>query len=236
MEDTGADQSGAGNGEHPSPNDAAGDSPAHRSEPASRADSYDCAGDGMRGADRNAKVRGAREGQRAGSFRRESAEGSELGDALSHSLDDAPAPGHGAAGHREVATNDHPIRDIKSFEQAAGRQRGGDDAHTFLRVVGAVAETVKSSGEQLQPAKPAVNLEGALIAYDPTGSNRHGDADDEAHDRREENEQHRFGPAAEDQRAEAGVGHGSAAITAHECVGRAGGKAEDKRNEVPEDG
>src|SRR5579864_895825 len=198
MEDAGADQSGAGNGEHPSPNDAAGDAPAHGGEPASRADSNNRAGDGMRGADRNAKVRGTRKGQRTGSFRGESAEGSELRDALSHSLDDAPASGHGAAGHGEVATNDHPIRDIKSFEQAAGRQRGGDDAHTFLRVVGAMAETVKCSGEQLQPAKPAVDLKGALIAHDPTGSNRHGNADDEAHDRREENEQHRFGPAAED--------------------------------------
>src|SRR4029077_1458287 len=154
VEDGGADQSGAGNSEHPGPNDAASDAPAHGGEPARRADSNNRAGDGMRGADRNAEVRGAREGQRTGSFRRESTEGRELGDALTHGLDDAPASGHRAPGHGEMAANNHPVRNVERFEQTAGRQRGGDDAHAFLRVVGAVAETVKRGRKQLQPAEP----------------------------------------------------------------------------------
>ena len=39
VEDARADQGGAGNCEHPGPNDAASDTPAHGGEPARRADS-----------------------------------------------------------------------------------------------------------------------------------------------------------------------------------------------------
>src|SRR4029077_12465076 len=132
--------------------------------------------------DRNAEVRGASEGQRTGSFRRESPEGSEHGDALTHGLDDAPAAGHRAAGHGEMAANNHPVRNVERFEQTAGRQRGGDDAHTFLRVVGAVAETVKRGGKQLQPAEPAVDPERTLFAHDPTCGYGDRNADYQAHD------------------------------------------------------
>src|SRR5216683_5771696 len=197
-EDAGADQGCAGNGEHPGPHDAARDAPAYRGESARSAHANNRAGDGVRGAHRNAEVRGAREGERAGGLRGESAKWGELGDALPHGFDDAPAPGHGAAAHGEMATNNHPIQNVESFEQAAGRQRCGDDAHTFLRVVGAVAETVERGGEQLQAAEPAVDLEGPLLANDPTGGDGDPHADDEAEDGREKNEQDRFGPAAED--------------------------------------
>src|SRR5258708_9632842 len=168
VEDAGADQGCARNGEHPGPHDAARDAPAYRGESARSAHANNRAGDGVRGAHRNAEVRGAREGERAGGLRGESAEWGELGDALPHGFDDAPAPGHGAAAHGEMATNNHPIRNVESFEQAAGRQRCGDDARTFLRVVGAVAETVDHGGAQLQPADPPVALAGPLLAYDAT--------------------------------------------------------------------
>jgi hypothetical protein len=38
----------------------------------------------------------------AGCFRGKSAERRQLGNALPHGLDDAPAPGHGPAAHRDV--------------------------------------------------------------------------------------------------------------------------------------
>jgi len=45
-------------------------------------------------------------GERTGGFGGEAAKGSELGDALTHGLDDAPATRHGAAAHGEVTADD----------------------------------------------------------------------------------------------------------------------------------
>jgi len=91
-------------------------------------------------------VRGAGESKRSGSLGGETAEGGELGDALPHGLDDAPAAGHGAAAHGEVAAEDDPVRNVERLEQTTGDQRGGDNAHAFLGVVGAVAQAVSSRG------------------------------------------------------------------------------------------
>ncbi len=99
MEDTSADQGSAGDGEYPGPDDAAGDAPADGGEAARGADADDSARDGVCGADRDAKDRVHDQREAAGGFRREAAEGSELGDALAHGLDDAPAASHGAACH-----------------------------------------------------------------------------------------------------------------------------------------
>src|SRR6266849_2724655 len=156
MKDAGTDQRCAGNSEDPSPNDAPGDAPAHGGQAARGSDADNGAGDGVRGADGNAEVRGARERKRARSFRGESAKRRELGDALSHRFDDAPTAGHGATAHGQMAADDDPIGHIEGRDQATRGERSGDDTHAFLRVVGAVAKAVSSGGEQLQAAKPAI--------------------------------------------------------------------------------
>src|SRR5207247_11274300 len=96
MVDARADQGCARDREDPGNNDAACDAPTNGGEPTRGADANDCAGDGVRGADRNAEQRVANDGEAAGGFGGEAAEGSELGDALAHGLDDGPAAGSGA--------------------------------------------------------------------------------------------------------------------------------------------
>src|SRR6185437_6674841 len=104
----------------------------------------------------------------------------ELGDALAHRLHHAPAAGHRAAGHGERTTNDNPVRDPVVRNGAAGDECGGDDAHAFLRVVGAVAETEAGGGNELEPAKPAVNAIRRLAAHNPARDSGHPDTHDES--------------------------------------------------------
>src|SRR5437762_12048124 len=114
----------------------------------------------MSGADGNAEDRVHDESQAAGGFGGESAKGSQFCDALAHGFDNAPATGHGAAAHREVATYDNLEGNMISFDQAAREERGGDDAHPILCVVGAMAEAEEGSGEKLQAAESALQVEG----------------------------------------------------------------------------
>src|ERR1700674_963452 len=106
MEESGADESGTGDGQYPGPDDASCDAPTNGGEAPRCSDAHNCARDGVRGANRNAEVRGADEGKRSGGLGGETAEGSELSNALAHSLDDAPSAGHGTAAHGEVAADD----------------------------------------------------------------------------------------------------------------------------------
>src|SRR5579871_832001 len=175
-----ADERGAGNGKHPSPNDAASYAPANGGEATRSADANNRAGNGVGGADGNAEFCVHDEREAAGGFRGESAEGSQLRDALAHGFDDAPAARHRAAAHREVADDDDPVRNCEGFEQAAGDERGGDDAHAFLRIVGAVAKAKECSGEKLQAAKPFVDALRPLLADEPTGENRNQDGEGHA--------------------------------------------------------
>src|SRR4029077_17070987 len=234
--DTRAEEGGAGDGQYPGPNNASRNAPADGRKPPRSSDANNGPGDGVRGADGNAEVRGAGEGKRSRGFGGQTAEGGQLGDALPHCFYNAPAASHGAAAHGEVATNDDPVRNVERREQTARGQRGGDDTHAFLRVVGAVAQAVSRRGKELQAAKPAVHFERTLLANDPTGSDRdrHGDA--HADERSEKNEQNGFGPAANNDGLKTRVGHGGAAIAAHESVRRAGGQAKNEGDEVPENG
>ncbi len=146
VKEAGADECGAGNGEDPSPHDAAGDAPTYGGEAPRGTDADDGTGDGVSGANRDAEMRGAKQRKGASRLRRETAEGRKLGDALAHGLDDAPAAGHGAACHGKMAADNDPVWHVIAFEQSASDEGGGDDAHAFLRVVGTVAEAVASGG------------------------------------------------------------------------------------------
>src|SRR3989441_637987 len=190
----------------------------------------------MRGADRDAKVCRSDQGESAGGFRGEAAEGIELGDALTHGFDNAPATSHGAAAHGQMAADDDPVGHVVSLQQAASDEGRGDNAHAFLSVIGAVTEAVGGSGKELQAAEPAVDLKRTLVADDPTCGNGYNDAKEEADDGREENEKDGFGPAAQDKGTETCAGHGSTPVAAHKSVRRTGGEAEDERDEIPGDG
>src|SRR5580765_1981198 len=98
MKKDGSEQSGAWNGEDPGPYDAASNTPADSGKTARSSHADNGAGDGVGGADRNAKGSSADEREAASSFRREAAERIELGDALAHGLNDAPAARHGSPG------------------------------------------------------------------------------------------------------------------------------------------
>src|SRR6267143_2293551 len=227
LEKGGADEGGAGDGHHPGEDDAASDAPADRSQAAGSANADNGAGDRVRGADRDTEMRRAPQRQRTGGLRRESAERRELGDALAHRFDDAPASRHRASTHGEVAANNNPVRDGIRFHEAAGDESGGDDAHALLCVVGAVAEAVGSGRKKLQAAEPAVNFQRALCSDDPACGYGHGRTDEEADHWRKEDEQYRFGPAMKNEGAKTGVRNGGAAVAAHECVRGTGGETED---------
>src|SRR5207245_7001313 len=103
MEEGGAEEGGAGDGEYPRIDDAASNAPADGGEAASGADSDNGPGDGVGGADGDTENGVCDQGEAACGFRGETAKGSELGNALAHGLDDAPSASHGAAAHGEVA-------------------------------------------------------------------------------------------------------------------------------------
>src|SRR3989338_2237203 len=164
-----AQSGGAGDGQDPGPHDAVRDPPAHRRQAVAGAHADDGAGDGVGGADGDAGLSGAEQRQRARGFRREAAERVELGDALAHGLDDAPAAGHGAAGNGQVAQDDYPEGNLVALERAAGHEGCGDDAHSFLGVVGAVAEAESGGREELEPPEPLVHPLRGLATDKPAG-------------------------------------------------------------------
>src|SRR5271170_130938 len=141
MENTGTDQGSAGDGEDPSPDDAAGNAPANSGEATGGADTDNRAGDGVGAADGNAEDGVGDKCKPARGFCGKAAEWCELGDALAHRLDNAPAAGHRAAAHGEVAADNHPVGDGKRFQKTACNECCGDEAHALLGVIRAVAET-----------------------------------------------------------------------------------------------
>src|SRR2546428_170432 len=86
----------------------------------------------MRGADRDAKVCRSDEGESAGGFRGEAAEGIELGDALTHGFDNAPATSHGAAAQDKgtetcAGHGSTPVAAHKSVRRAGGEAENESD-------------------------------------------------------------------------------------------------------------
>src|SRR5215831_19479357 len=121
------------------------------------------------------------------------------------------------------------------MEHAAGYKSRRDDAHAFLRVVRAVAQAEKRRREELQPAEPAVDLEGTLAADDPARERGQHDRKKHSDDRRKENKENRFHPSGKYEGFEAGVGNRRSAVSTDQRVRRTGGKAEDQGNQVPGD-
>src|SRR5208337_1431625 len=235
MIDGGAEEGCTGDGEDPGPDDVTGNAPAYGGEAVRSANAHNGAGDGVGGANGNAKTSGGKQGNRTGRLRSKPAEGSEFGDALAHGLDNAPAASHRAATHGEMAADNHPVGNRVVLHQSTGNQGGGDDAHAFLRVIGAVTQTVGCRRNQLQTTEPAVHAARPLMADYPGGEDTDQPADQHADDGRKEDEENRLGPASEDESFIARVNDSSAAVTTHERVRRAGRQPQCEGNEVPGD-
>jgi len=61
--------------------------------------------------------------------------------------------------------DNHPVGNGVVFHQATGHQRGrGDDTHSFLRVIGAVAEAVSGGGKELQACGTTCPRDGGVAA------------------------------------------------------------------------
>jgi len=86
-----------------------------------------------------------------------------------------------------VAADDYPVGNDEGLEQAPRDERRGDNTHAFLRVVGAVAETIASGRDELKAAEPLIHFQWALPANDPTRDNRDGHARSMPNQRREKN-------------------------------------------------
>ena len=98
-----------------------------------------------------------------------------------------------------------------------------------------MAEAEQRRGNELEATEPAVDSLRTHAVDDPAGDDREKSGKAQADDGREEDEEDGLDPAAENKRAEASVGDGSATVTAEECVGRASGQAKDERKEIPGD-
>src|ERR1700680_4785117 len=75
------------------------------------------------------------------------------------------------------------------------KNRAGYNSHGLLRVVAAVAETVRCRRQELQLAKPGIDFSRGLIAEKPKYRNHECKAKDESHDRCHNNEDQGFVPA-----------------------------------------
>src|ERR1700674_1860644 len=85
--------------------------------------------------------------------------GTQFGDLHSHRLDDTPTAEQGSQCHRRLAGEHDPQRYMKLRSALThGKQQHGNDTHRLLRVVAAMAEAIERGGDELQAAKPAVDL------------------------------------------------------------------------------
>src|SRR6202040_3825740 len=81
--------------------------------------------------------------------------------------------------------------------------------------------------------KPAVDPSGTLAADNPAGEDGQDNGENHSNNRGKEDKNHWLQPAREDQRLEPCVSNSSAAIAADESVGRTGGEAKNKGDQVP---
>ena len=225
----------AGDRREPGPHDPAGHAPAHRREPARRADAHDRAGDGVRGADADAERGGGVDRDRGARLRGEAVHGLELRDLAAHGVDDAPAARERAEPDRGVGGDHHPERDREFGQVAGGEEHAGDDAHRLLRVVRAVHQAVGRGREQLEPPEPAVHLARRRVPEDPVVRGHQREAGREPDQRRQHHEHERLGPAGRDDRAEAGLRDRRARVAAEQRVRGAGGQPVVPGEQVPED-
>src|SRR5579872_4045973 len=244
-------QGGSGDGEDPGPDDASGDAPADCGKTIDGADAHDGAGDGVRGADGDAGQGGAEQSDGAGAFGTESAERFQLGDLLSHGVDDAPSAEVGAGGDGGVGgQDDGPVEASPVGEhvglghESGGVESAGDNSHCFLRVIATVAERVGSGGKQLEFAKPFVHGLRRLVLKNPMGGNHEDQAEDHAHDGGNDDKDESFVPPFRNDDGEHGSGagvnggmhHRGAGISADQRMGGGSGQSPPPGKKVPDDG
>src|SRR4051812_18945338 len=144
-----------GDGQDPGDEDATGDAPADRPGALASPHAHDRARDHLRRRHRHPEMGRADEDGGTRRLRRETVNGLELGDPLTHRAHDPPAPDGSAGGQRRRRDDDHPRRDLDLGDDAGGEQREGDDAHGLLGVVGSVGECHERGREDLEPPEPA---------------------------------------------------------------------------------
>src|ERR1700739_1508707 len=232
------DQGGGGDGKDPGPDDASGDAPADGGQAMDGTDADDSAGDGVSGADGNSGERGAEQSDGSSALGTESAERFELGDFLAHGVDDAPSSEISTGGDGGVSgQNDRPVKvppvgqHVGFRPKRGGVERAGDNAHGFLRIVAAMAETVCRSGEQLEFAEPLVNRLRSFVLENPVGGDPEDQAEKHAHEGSDDDEDESFVPALGNDDGEHGAGagvnrgvhHGGPGVSANQGVGRGSG-------------
>src|SRR2546425_13270083 len=89
-------------------------------------------------------------------------------------MHNAPAPEIGPRGDGSVSgQNNGPVElapvpeHVLLAHEATGVYGTGDNAHRFLSVVASMPQTVAGGRQQLQLAKPAVDLLGRLVSWQP---------------------------------------------------------------------
>ena len=122
-------------------------------------------------------------------------------------VNDAPAAGQRPETDRRVCAQHDPEGNVERLDIAGGEQHAGDDAHGFLRVVGAVIEAEERGRKQLQAPEPAVDPRGRRPAEQPEDRGHDAEAEHQADERRQHHEDQGQGPAAGQYRDEAGLRH-----------------------------
>src|ERR1700757_2683323 len=79
-------------------------------------------------------------------------------------------------------------------------QERGDDAHGFLRVVGTVAQAVKSGGNELEMTKGSLGLVALGAMAEPADSRHDGPAQNHADDGRNDQKNDDGNPALDEDR------------------------------------
>src|ERR1700688_499204 len=155
-----------------------------------RADPDDGSGNRVSGAHWDAGQSRAEQGNGTRALGAEATKGFELGDLLSHGMDNPPASEIRARSNRGVCRQDNrpakatPVRKHVGFaHKPGGIKSNGYDTHGFLCIVAAVAETIGRGGEKLQLAKPFVHDLRRLVLKNTMGGNHKGQVKHYADDR-----------------------------------------------------
>ena len=177
--------------------------------------------------------------------------GRKPGNFLAHGVDDAPAAEIRSRGNGGMGSEDDGPMQVSPIgehvfltHKACSVESAGDDAHGFLRIVAAVAETVAGGGEQLQLAKPGIDLVGSLVSQEPIRAGHEDKPEHKAHDRRNDDEDQSLIPTTRDDDGgggtpagmDGGVHHGGARVTADQGMRRRSRQAPPPGKQIPHNG
>src|SRR5207247_7745636 len=96
----------------------------------------------------------------------------------------------------------NPERNVKSMDIAGGEEDSGNNTHRFLRIVGAVSQTVGGGGNELQSSKPLIHAEWSRVAHQPEGECHKEKTQDHSNHGREHDEDERLGPSRQNHDTE----------------------------------